>query len=100
MVCNIPTCSLCLGHQIEEQQSVLRGDKAPPAEPGFVQVAFTTKYVCECGKVHDTKPICGGQIKKIWKNGKLHDCVCEECGASHGAGALERERLLQSFQEV
>jgi len=85
MRCQKLICSLCGGDQIEEKQ-------VKDSE------VLAQTFECECGHIHHEAPVCGGEIEKIWRDGKVIDCVCESCGASYGASALDRERILESFQ--
>lgn len=44
--------------------------------------------------------ICSGKVVAQWKGDTAIDCLCASCGASYGAHALNRERVLENFQAV
>ena len=78
-------CTTCGGLVRDKTVDELKRDPDMP----FVCTDCTTEYA------EDQQ--CGGKIEKVWKNGKLFDCVCATCGIGYGKNALERERILEQF---
>ena len=83
MTCHRPTC-FC-GHTDFEETTFL-GEK---------------QYICQkCRASFDSLEglsSCQGEIKKRYLNGKLIDCTCELCGASHGKDAADAHRITESL---
>lgn len=59
---------------------------------------------CELGLVchpcqikFEKSPTCDGEIKKVWQNGKLVDCVCQRCGKSYGGSYLDGLKIHDSL---
>ena len=88
MLCDKLVCSLCGGNNVQKALTI-----APTN--GHTSTTIQDGFVCECGHVHEKAPICGGEVKNVWKKGfkgedRLVDCVCNKCGVSYGRGALAR----------
>lgn len=53
---------------------------------------------CEICKISfEQFPICGGEIKKVWKGGKEVDCVCQKCDKHYGKGYLNSLKIQNSL---